>query len=69
MVNSALVYEHGVLAPYAKRYLLEVSPDLEAYIEAIRLYEFADLFLPIFPEEVPRDSVLREFIGGSSFSY
>lgn len=69
MVNSALVYEHGVLAPYAKRYLLEVSPDLEAYIEAIRLYEFADLFLPIFPEEVPRDSVLREFIGGSSFNY
>lgn len=69
MFNSALVYEHAVLAPYAKRFLLEVPQIDPAYVEAIRLYEFADLFLPIFPEEVPRDSVLREFIGGSGFSY
>ena len=69
MFNSALVYEHAVLKPYAKRFLLEVSQESTAYVEAYRLYKFMDLFLPIFPEEVPRDSVLREFIGGSGFDY
>ncbi len=69
MFNSALVYEHAVLKPYAKRFLLEVSQDSPAYVEAYRLFKFMDLFLPIFPEEVPRDSVLREFIGGSGFQY
>jgi uridine kinase len=69
MFNSALVYEHAVLKAYAKRFLLEVPQESRAYVEAYRLYKFIDLFLPIFPEEVPRDSVLREFIGGSGFQY
>ncbi len=64
--NSAHIYEHAVLKPYAERFLLEIPPDNPAYVEASRLYEFIELFLPIFPEEVPRDSVLREFIGGGT---
>ncbi|MCB1153150.1 nucleoside kinase [bacterium] len=69
MFNSAHVYEQAVLNPYLKRFLLEVRPSDPAYCEASRLYEFIDLFIPVFPEEVPRDSVLREFIGGSTLDY
>ncbi|MBZ0270836.1 nucleoside kinase [bacterium] len=69
MFNTALVYEHAVLTTYAKRFLLEVPQDDPAWVEAHRLYEFLDLFLSIFPEEVPRDSVLREFIGGQPSQY
>jgi uridine kinase len=39
----------------------------EAYPEAFRLLKFLSLFVPIFPDEVPQTSLLREFIGGSSF--
>ena len=69
MFNSALIYEHAALAPYAHRYLLEVSQDSPAYVEAYRLLQFVELFIPIFVEEVPPTSILREFIGGSSFNY
>ncbi|MDR0965049.1 MAG: cyclic nucleotide-binding protein, partial [Myxococcales bacterium] len=67
--NSALVYEHAVLKNYAKRFLLEVPTDARAFVEAERLLRFLSLFVSIFPEEVPPTSLLREFIGGSSFSY
>jgi len=67
--NSALVYEHAVLTPYAKRFLMEVSQEDDAYTEAVRLYQFIDHFIPIMAEEVPPTSVLREFIGGSTFRY
>jgi uridine kinase len=69
MFNSALVYEQAVLKPYAERYLMEVPRTAAAFIEATRLYQFLQLFIPVQAEEVPYTSVLREFIGGSTFRY
>ena len=67
--NSALVYEQAVLKPYAERFLMEVARHSDAFIEATRLHQFLQFFIPILPEEVPPTSVLREFIGGSTFHY
>lgn len=67
--NSALVYEPAVLKIYAERFLLEVPTDSPSFAEADRLLRFLSLFVPIFSEEVPHSSILREFIGGSSFHY
>lgn len=69
MFNSALVYEPAVLKTYAERFLLQVSRASPAYTEAYRLLKFIDTFVPIFPDEVPHTSILREFIGGSTFDY
>jgi len=69
MFNSALVYEPAVLKTYAERFLLRVPRTSHAYPEAYRLLKFLSLFVPIFPDEVPHTSILREFIGGSTFSY
>ncbi len=67
--NSALVYEPAVLKTYAERFLLEVPTDSPSFVEADRLLRFLALFVPVFAEEVPQTSILREFIGGSSFAY
>ncbi len=69
MFNSALVYEPAVLKTYAERFLLQVPRTSRAYSEAYRLLKFLSLFVPIFPDEVPHTSILREFIGGSGFNY
>jgi len=69
MFNSTLVYEHSLLAPYAERFLMEVPRNHPSFVEALRLLRFLDLLIPILPEEVPQTSILREFIGGSSFRY
>lgn len=69
MFNSALVYEKSVLKTYAQRFLLTVPRNTPAYTEAHRLLAFLEYFVPIFPEEVPQNSLLREFIGGSTFTY
>jgi len=67
IVNSALIYELGVLKTYAEPLLFSVSGDDEVYPEALRLINFLRNFLPIPSDDVPKDSVLREFIGGSCF--
>ena len=67
--NSALIYELAVFKTFAWRYLLEVPLDHPARAEAYRLLKLLDLFVPVFPDEVPANSVLREFIGGSRLSY
>jgi uridine kinase len=69
MFNSSLVYEPAALRPYAERYLLEVPTDDDSFGEAYRLLDFVRMFAPIFPDEIPRTSILREFIGGSGFEY
>ncbi len=69
MFNSALVYEQAVLKIYAERFLLQVPRTSRAYTEAYRLLKFLSLFVPVFPDEVPHTSILREFIGDSSFEY
>ena len=67
VVNTALVYELGVLKTYAEPLLFSVPEDDEVYPEALRLINFLRNFIPIPSDEVPRDSILREFIGGSGF--
>jgi len=67
IINSALIYELGVLKTYAEPLLFSVNEDDETYPEALRLINFLRNFLPIPSDEVPKDSVLREFIGGSVF--
>jgi len=69
MFNSALVYEHAVLKPYAQRYLLEVPQDDPAFVEAYRLLRFLRLIVPVFRDSVPSNSILREFVGESIFRY
>lgn len=68
VINSALVYEIGVLKVYAEPLLFNVDESDENYPEALRLINFLRNFLPIPSDQVPKDSVIREFIGGSSFN-
>lgn len=64
MFNSSLVYELAALKQYAEPLLFRVPRGSEEYAEAQRLLKFLDYFLGINPEEVPLNSILREFIGG-----
>jgi uridine kinase len=65
--NSALVYEPSVMRVFAERFLLEVPREHPAYTEAYRLLKFLSWFVPVFQDDVPHTSILREFIGGSAF--
>lgn len=67
MFNSALVYELAVLKQYAEPILFSVPRDSEEYLEAKRLLKFLDYFLGVSSEDIPKNSILREFIGGSCF--
>ncbi len=69
MFNSALLYELAVLKPFADSILLEVAPNSEEYAQAQRLIGFLSYFKPLSPESIPPTSIMREFLGGSSFSY
>ena len=65
MFNSALVYELAVLKLYAEPLLFGISRDSEEYEEAKRLLKFLDYFLAVDSDMIPKNSILREFIGGS----
>ena len=67
MFNSALVYEFAVLKQYAEPLLFGVPRDSAEYLEAKRLLKFLDYFLGVSSEDIPKNSILREFIGGSCF--
>ena len=67
--NSSLIFELGVMKDYLEPLLLSVSPDDPHYAEARRLADFLGCFLSIPAEQVPANSLLREFLGGSSFHY
>lgn len=67
--NSSLTYEPSVLRVLAKPLLESVPNEHMAYSEAHRILDLLSCFLPISPKVVPLNSILREFIGGSSFSY
>ncbi|HIT63464.1 MAG TPA: nucleoside kinase [Candidatus Ventrimonas merdavium] len=67
MFNSALVYELAVLKQYAEPLLFSVPRDSAEYLEAKRLLKFLDYFLGVSSEDIPKNSILREFIGGSCF--
>jgi len=65
LFNSALVYELSALKPFAEPLLRQIPHGTDEYLEAKRLLSFLEWFLPIQPELVPDNSILREFIGGS----
>ena len=67
IINSALLYELGILKTYAEPLLFSVPEEDEMYPEALRLINFLRNFLPIPSDDIPNDSILREFIGESCF--
>lgn len=65
MFNSALIYELAVLKQYAEPLLFGIPKDCPEYMEAKRLLKFLDYFIGVSSEDIPKNSILREFIGGS----
>ena len=69
MFNSALLYEFAVLRLHAEPILMGVPRNCPEYCEAYRLLKFIKYFVPVQDKEIPPTSLLREFLGGSSFKY
>ena len=69
MFNSALNIEFAVLRTHAEIILASVSKNCPEYAEAHRLLKFIHYFLPVSDKEIPPTSIMREFLGGSSFKY
>lgn len=69
MFNSSLIFEIGVMKEYAEPLLHSVPHDVPEYAVAHRLARFLSYFRPITSRQVPATSLLREFLGGSSFRY
>lgn len=67
MFNSVLIYELAVLKQYAEPLLFSIKPEEPEYYEAKRLLKFLEYFQGIDSENVPSNSICREFIGGSCF--
>ena len=67
ILDSCLLYEIGVLKTYVEPLLYSVESNDSEYPEALRLINLLKNFLPIPVDDIPNDSVLREFIGGSCF--
>ncbi len=67
MFNSALIYELSVIKPYVEPLLFAIPKDAKEYQEAKRLLKFLDYFLGVGSENIPNNSILREFVGGSCF--
>ncbi|HKM22655.1 MAG TPA: nucleoside kinase [Lachnospiraceae bacterium] len=68
MFNSALIYELAVLKQFAEPLLFSVGKDDPEYQEAKRLLKFLEYFLGVSSENLPNNSILREFVGGSCFN-
>lgn len=69
MFSSAMIYELAALKPLLTPILAEVPKSCREYAEANRLAKFLSFFLPIPINDIPRGSLLREFVGGSDFTY
>ncbi|MDE6290661.1 MAG: nucleoside kinase, partial [Muribaculaceae bacterium] len=67
--NSSLLFELGVMKEYAEPILRQVPHNVEEYANAYRLLKFLEYFDPIPVDQIPPTSLLREFLGGSSFHY
>ncbi|MCM1267344.1 MAG: nucleoside kinase [Bacteroidales bacterium] len=67
MFNSALLYELAVLKQYAEPLLFGIKKGEPEYYEAKRLLKFLEYFLGVSSEELPKNSLCREFVGGSCF--
>lgn len=68
MFNSALIYELAVLKQFAEPLLFGIEPSEPEYYEAKRLLKFLDYFLGVSSENIPNNSICREFVGGSCFN-
>lgn len=68
MFNSATIYELSALKQFAEPLLFGIDKDSEEYVEAKRLLKFLDYFIGIGREEIPTNSIIREFVGGSVFN-
>ena len=69
MFNSALNIEFAVLRTHAEIILASVPKNCPEYSEAHRLLKFIHYFIPVSDKEIPPTSIMREFLGGSSFKY
>lgn len=69
MFNSALLFELAVIRSQALPLLEQVPENVSEYSEAYRLRKFLRYFIPVPEKEIPPTSLLREFLGGSSFDY
>ena len=69
MFNTALLFELAVIKPQAEEVLEQVPENCEEYAEAYRLHKFLKYFAPLPFRNLPPTSLLREFLGGSSFKY
>ncbi len=67
MFNSALIYELAVLKQFAEPLLFNITKDQPEYYEAKRLLKFLEYFLGVSSEDLPNNSICREFVGGSCF--
>jgi uridine kinase len=67
MFNSALIYEISVLKQYAEPLLYSIEKGEPEYFEAVRLLRFLSYFLSVGTEDLPKNSIVREFVGGSCF--
>lgn len=68
MFNSAHLYELAVIKQFAEPLLFGIEKDCPEYEEAKRLLKFLDYFLSVNPDNIPNNSIVREFIGGSCFN-
>ena len=69
MFNTSIIYEFNVLRNYAIPLFEGITKDQPEYAEAKRLVHFLKYFEPISPDDVPKNSLIKEFIGGSIFEY
>ncbi|MBD5232888.1 MAG: nucleoside kinase [Bacteroidales bacterium] len=69
MFNSSFIFELAVMKDSAEAALRSVPADVPEYAEAYRLRKFLSYFVPVSPDCLPSTSILREFLGGSSFHY
>ncbi len=69
MFNTAMLFELAVIKPQAEEVLEQVPENCEEYAEAYRLRKFLKYFSPLPFRDLPPTSLLREFLGGSSFKY
>ena len=67
MFNSALIYGLAVLKQYVEPILFQIPEDAPEYPEAKRLLKFLDYFLGVPSDDIPKNSILREFVGGGCF--
>lgn len=67
MFNSALIYELAVLKQFAEPLLFGIEKGEPEYFEARRLLKFLEFFLGVSSENLPKNSIIREFVGGSCF--